>query len=209
LELALLTVGVSASGALAPGPLFFSSLLQGARLGAKGGLLAALGHTLVELPYVSLLALGLNALGQSSSIRGAIAVLGALSLFGFAGLTIRDALSGTKGEVGKGSAARLARSPLLAGLAFTGLNPFFLLWWSSAGAVLITAALSFASWWGLALMYAAHVWMDYAFLTSAAYMARRGTELLRQRYYRYLLLALALVLVYLGLVFLRGALSPA
>jgi len=48
---------VTASGALAPGPLFFATVSHGTRSGAKGGLAFSIGHTLVEFPLVLLLAL--------------------------------------------------------------------------------------------------------------------------------------------------------
>ncbi|UCE44460.1 MAG: LysE family transporter, partial [Candidatus Bathyarchaeota archaeon] len=47
---------VTASGALAPGPLFFAAVSHGTKSGARGGLAFSIGHTLVELPLVLLLA---------------------------------------------------------------------------------------------------------------------------------------------------------
>jgi len=42
-------VVVTASGALAPGPLFAANLLQGARGGLKSGFMMSVGHTRIRL----------------------------------------------------------------------------------------------------------------------------------------------------------------
>jgi len=57
LEFIATVVLVTASGALAPGPLFFATVSHGTKSGAKGGLAFSIGHTLVEFPLVLLLAL--------------------------------------------------------------------------------------------------------------------------------------------------------
>ena len=49
-------VVVTASGALAPGPLFFTNITHGAKTGAKGGLAFSAGHTIFELSLVLVLA---------------------------------------------------------------------------------------------------------------------------------------------------------
>ena len=50
---------LTASGALAPGPLFFATVSQGSKHGAKTGLIFSLAHTVVEFSLIMLLALGL------------------------------------------------------------------------------------------------------------------------------------------------------
>ncbi|HXX72712.1 MAG TPA: LysE family transporter [Candidatus Acidoferrales bacterium] len=57
----LTVIVVTASGALAPGPLFFGLLTQGSKEGARAGFSCAVGHTLVELPLVLALSFGLLA----------------------------------------------------------------------------------------------------------------------------------------------------
>ena len=50
---------LTASGALAPGPLFFITVSQGAKTGAKTGLVFSVAHTLIEFTLIMLFALGL------------------------------------------------------------------------------------------------------------------------------------------------------
>jgi threonine/homoserine/homoserine lactone efflux protein len=60
---------VTASGALAPGPLFFVTLSHGARSGAKSGIIFSAAHTLVEFALVLLLAGGLLAVANQPAVR--------------------------------------------------------------------------------------------------------------------------------------------
>ena len=91
------------------------------------------------------------------------------------------------------------------GFALTGLNPYFILWWLTIGSVLIVQALAFAAIVGVLIMYVCHVWMDYAFLTAIAHMAKKGKSVVGSRYYRLALIAFGLILVYFGVNFVRGA----
>ena len=51
---------LSTSGVLSPGPLFFTNLIYRSRQGAHAGIKNAYGHTIVEIPLIIMLALGLS-----------------------------------------------------------------------------------------------------------------------------------------------------
>jgi threonine/homoserine/homoserine lactone efflux protein len=191
---------VTVSGALAPGPLFFANISKGVKLGAKSGLVFAVAHTVVEFSLVMLLSFGLFVI-NSELVRRVIGIAGGIVLIGF-GLTqvyssLRPKPEGA-GEKRKGSSHRL----LLLGLALTGLNPFFIVWWLTAGAQLIVMALEFASLAGVLFMYVCHVWMDYAWLAGTAHLAKRGMKVVGLKWYRLLMGLFGIVLVYFGLSFL-------
>lgn len=193
---------VTASGALAPGPLSFSILMQGSKEGARSGFSCAIGHTLVEFPLVLALALGLFAAASQPTIKDVIGLAGGLGLIGFGILQIYETLK-TKPDSGEKPRARnLPRSSLVLGLALTGLNPYFIVWWLTIGSVLIVQALAFAAIIGVLIMYVAHVWMDYAFLTSLAYFAKKGRNIIGSKYYKGVLIAFGLILVYYGMTFI-------
>jgi threonine/homoserine/homoserine lactone efflux protein len=195
---------VTGSGALAPGPLFLENLSQGARSGAKSGLVFSLAHTLVEFALVLLLALGLLTLAHDSAVKRVIGVVGGAVLITFGAMQIRGSLAPKSGESNQG---KLTPSRLfLLGIALTGLNPFFIVWWLTAGAQLIMISLEFASFTGVALMYACHVWIDYAWLTATAHLAKVGFSLVGLRWYRLLTATFGAVLIYFGLNFLLSSL---
>ncbi len=200
LDFAVTIIVVTVSGALAPGPLFFANISKGAELGAKSGLIFAVAHTLVEFSLVILLSFGLFVI-NSELVRTVIGIAGGVVLIGFGLIQLCSSLRPKPEEVGeksKGSSHRL----LLLGLMLTGLNPFFIVWWLTAGAQLIVMALEFASLAGVLFMYVCHVWMDYLWLAATAHFAKTGIRVVGFKWYRVLMGVFAIVLVYFGLSFL-------
>jgi threonine/homoserine/homoserine lactone efflux protein len=193
---------VTASGALAPGPLFFGLLIHGSKEGARAGFSCAIGHTLVEFPLVLALSLGLLAAASEPTIKGVIGLVGGLGLVGFGALQVYSTIKNKPefGEVPKNSS--VPASSLMLGLALTGLNPYFILWWLTIGSVLIVQALAFAAIVGVLIMYISHVWMDYAYLTAIAHLGKRGKGLIGSRYYKLVLIGFGLILIYYGSTFI-------
>jgi threonine/homoserine/homoserine lactone efflux protein len=192
---------VTVSGALAPGPMFFALLMNGSKMGARAGFSCAIGHTIVEFPLVLALALGLLAAASQPFIKTGIGLIGGVGLIGFGILQVYGILKTRQGE-GQGKSTKLPASSLVLGLAFTGLNPYFILWWLTIGSVLVAQALAFAAILGVLIMYLAHVWMDYAFLTALAHLAKKGQNLVGSRYYKFAVVAFGLVLIGYGFKFL-------
>ena len=197
-------VGVTASGALAPGPLFVKNITEGTKSGAKSGFLFAIGHTAVEFSLVVVLAAGLLALANETAVKLVIGVAGGLALLVFGLMQIREAISSKPVEIRKEKMA--VKSHFLIGTVFTGLNPYFVLWWLIPGAKLILDSIEFASWAGVLLMYVAHVWMDYAWLTGTAYLARRGTKFVDRKGYKIVLMLFGSIIIGFGFYFLVTAL---
>ena len=198
---------VTASGALAPGPLFFGLLMHGSKEGARAGFSAAIGHTLVEFPLVLALALGLLAAASQPMVKGVIGVVGGAGLIGFGVLQVYETLKSKPSSAGipNAKARKLPASSLVLGLALTGLNPYFILWWLTIGSVLIVQALAFAALVGVLVMYVSHVWMDYAFLTMIAHLGKKGKAVVGSRGYKVVLIVFGLILIYYGATFVMGA----
>ncbi len=203
------TLLLTPSGALSPGPLSASAAASGALLGPAAGLMVALGHMAFELPYVAALSLFAARMGWFLERYGRpLGLASAAFIALFAALLARDAVAAYSGGAalfqGEGSGSLLGAFAL--GLILTGTNPFFLLWWLSVGRPLVEGA---ARLWprGLAVMYAAHVWMDFAWLAFLAWAARLLAESLAG--YSALLAALSVVLAYyaarMAVESLRGA----
>ena len=205
LDFGLEIIIVSASGVLAPGPLFFTNLLYGTRLGTHSGLKVAYGHTVVELPLIILLAAGLFSFEAAKKYSGTIGLIGGIAILAFAGLQIGSIIR--KKGVDSACAIYVAddKGPFIAGVILTAMNPFFLLWWFTAGLKLIADSAMFGAISGLAILFALHIWMDYAWLGGTAYLASKGSKVLKSRYYPLLLVGLSAILVYYGLAFLMQA----
>lgn len=205
--LAVMTVAVSPSGAMSPGPLTASAIVLGGRgRGWRAGFLVALGHTLAELPYVILLCVAFRYVGSVlQGPVGAVLVIGAVAFITyFAVLLIRDALKPnvTSPRSGSSSGRRSVVSgglgPVLTGFLLTALNAYFLLWWVSAGLTLIVTASSLGVV-GVAVMYVSHVWLDYAWLGAMGEIGGRGAALMGSKGYRVFLGVMAATLLFFAL----------
>ena len=197
-------VVVTASGALAPGPAFFANIAQGTKSGAKGGLAFSVGHTIFEFSLVILLAFTLQTVANEPLIKLVIGVAGGAALLIFGFLQIREALTPKTAVSSMGKIP--SKNPLLLGVLFTGLNPYFIIWWFTAGMPLIENALSLASFAGVLIMYVSHVWMDYVWITGTAYLAKKGTNLAGKKGYKILMVIFGFILVFFGLYFISSPL---
>ncbi len=190
---------VTASGALAPGPLFIVNLAKGSKFGAKGGIVLSVAHTLVEFTLVMLLAFGLL-LTTSELVKTAIGVVGGVVLVAFGVMQIYESFR-PESQSFQRINERDSRHLLVIGLTFTGLNPFFIVWWLTAGAQLIVISLEFASLIGVLLMYVCHVWMDYVWLAATAHLSKMGVKVVGFKWYRVLIALSSVILIYFGLTF--------
>ena len=121
LECAVLVIVISASGVMAPGPLFAANISYGLREGVRAGIKMAIGHTIVELPLVVLLVIGVFSLESFPEFRTIISIFGAITLFVFTAIQFRTNF--TNKEI---VLSNLKQSPLIAGIVLSVLNPFFI-----------------------------------------------------------------------------------
>lgn len=198
-------IALSASGVLAPGPLFFANLAYGIRLDGWSGVKVAYGHTVVELPLIVLLAAGLFTFDVAKKYADIIGFVGGIAILAFASLQIASIVKGK--ETHNIPHITGNKGPFVVGVALTALNPFFLLWWLTVGLKLIDDSGAFGIGTGVVVLFALHIWMDYVWLASTAYFASRVDFLLKSKYYQILRLGLAAVLVYYGISFLLQAAS--
>jgi threonine/homoserine/homoserine lactone efflux protein len=199
LDFGVEVIAISASGVLAPGPLFFANMLYGTRQGTHAGLKMAYGHTIVEFPLIALLAAGLFTSAAATQYAGTIGVIGGIGILGFAGLQIASVAR--KKDVQHAPAMSSSKSPFIAGIALSALNPFFLVWWFTVGLKLVADSATFGLAAGIIILFGLHIWMDYAWLAGTAYLASKGSSVVKSKYYPLLLLGLAAVLLYYGVYF--------
>lgn len=202
LSFVVTVVLVTASGALAPGPLFFQTISQGTKMGARSGLIFSIAHTVVEFSLIMLLVLGLLAVRNEIFIRNIVGILGGVVLIIFGLYQIIGSLK--KKEIHKEQLVPTHRLFFI-GILFTMLNPYFIVWWLTVGSNLILLALEFAALTGVIFMFLCHVWMDYVWLITIAYFAKRGVNTVSSRWYRVLIGLFGIILIYFGILFLGDA----
>ena len=194
-EFAVAVITISVSGVMSPGPLFAANVAYGLKGGAKAGLKMAYGHTVVELPLVILLGVGALSFESVPQFRESVALAGAISLFVFAGIQVKSVLK-KPSSVFEGK-----QGPFIAGIILSALNPFFLIWWFTIGFKLISDSLVLASFAGIGIMFAFHIWMDYAWLGTVGFLSSKGKAILSSKNYSIFMIAISGILVYFGIVF--------
>jgi len=196
-EFAILVIIVSVSGVMAPGPLFAANVSYGLKGGAKTGIKMAIGHTIVELPLVILLGIGVFSLEIFPEFRTIISILGAITLFVFATIQIKTVLRKEKIKI-----SNPKQGPLIAGILLSALNPFFIIWWLAIGFKLISDAMILWSFAGILIMFVLHIWMDFVWLGAVSFFASKSSGILSNRNYKVLMLGISGMLVYFGITFL-------
>ena len=202
LEFAGEVILVSASGVLSPGPLFFINIIYGSKQGITGGIKIAFGHTMVEFPLVIALALGLFTFSQfvNNENLKIISSIGGIAIIVFAIIQI---ISIAKGKADKQTAYVAVsdkKGPILLGVIFSALNPFFLIWWLTVGLKLITDSIHFFGFViGILFLFSFHIWMDYAWLVITSYLIYRGISVLKTKFYSALLISISPILAFYGI----------
>ena len=196
-EFAILVIIVSASGVMAPGPLFAANVSYGLKGGAKTGIKMAIGHTIVELPLVILLGIGVLSLEIFPEFRTVISILGAITLFAFATIQIKTTFRKKETEI-----SNPKQGPLIAGVLLSALNPFFIIWWLAIGFKLISDAMMLWSFGGILIMFGLHIWMDFVWLGAVSFFASKSSGILSNRNYKILMIGISGMLVYFGITFL-------
>ncbi len=196
-RLVLLTLAITPSGALSPGPLSASAVAIGGFLGPLGGVLIALGHTIVELPYAAGLYKFMGSMrAVIEKVRIPMNVFIVAFLLYFSYLLFKDSIGVLEGRVGTLSGSFSVSGSLEAvavGVALTGFNAYFLAWWLTVGYPLIEES-SKLGVKGFTAMYISHVWMDYAWLTVLA-AGGGAARIMGETPYAILLAILAFILL--------------
>jgi len=197
IEFAILVIIISASGVMSPGPLFAANITYGLREGVKSGIKIAIGHSIVELPLVILLGIGVFSLEIFPEFRTIISIFGAITLFVFAGIQIKTIL-----KKNKNISVKPKQGPIVTGILLSALNPFFIVWWLTIGFKLISDAMLIWAFAGILIVFVFHIWMDFAWLGITAFLASKSRKIISNRNYKIMILGLSSTLVYFGITFL-------
>ena len=164
------TLLVTPSGALSPGPLSAVAVGVGLGLGPLGGFMVALGHMVAELPYVYGLVRFIDRMiAWVDKWRRPLLLLVSAFLVYFGASLIGESVEVYRGYTSSVSGSILSMyEALLAGIALTIFNPYFLAWWATVGYPLVEDSARLGSR-GFIVMYASHVWMDYVWLILLAW----------------------------------------
>ena len=202
IEFAIIVIIISASGVMSPGPLFAANITYGLKQGTKAGIKIAIGHSIVELPLVILLGIGIFSLEIFPEFKTIISILGAITLFVFAFMQIKSTL-----KKNKKSETKLKQGPIITGVLLSALNPFFIIWWLTIGLKLISDAMAIWAFAGILIVFVLHIWMDFVWLGATAFLISKSKKIISNTSYRAIILALSIILIYFGITFLMDVIN--
>ena len=130
------TTLISLSGVMALGPVTAVAVGKGTD-SPYAGALVALGHGIVELPVIALVTWGLRSVLQIPYVETVVFALGGAMLL-YMGVGMVRALWRPAGESASG-----IQNPIWAGVLLSATSPYFLLWWATVGATLVSRSLEF------------------------------------------------------------------
>ncbi|HET8685188.1 MAG TPA: LysE family transporter [Methanosarcina sp.] len=202
LKALLLGFSVGLTGAFVPGPMLFATIDISLKKGWLAGPQVVFGHMIVEAVLYVLILLGAASLVDSGMIS-TIFLIGGLSLLVFGLLTLKDAraeASSTRRSQGS-SGLKLTSRPTLIGIVTSVSNPYFWIWWLTAGGALVLKEYELGIITSVAYMLG-HWTADLSWFTAVSGSFSRGKTLLSQKMHGYILYICGILLIIFGLYFM-------
>jgi Putative threonine efflux protein len=198
----LLGLSVGLTGALVPGPMLFATIEISLKKGWLAGPQVVLGHMIVEVVLYVMILLGAASLVDSGTIS-TIFLIGGLSLSVFGLFTLKDARdTAYSAQISQDSPSlKLTSSPTLIGLVTSVSNPYFWIWWLTAGGALVLKEHELGIVIAVAYMLG-HWAADLSWFTAVSGSFSRGKNLLSQKMHKYILYICGTFLVFFGLYFM-------
>ena len=190
---------ISLSGVLSPGPITAVTVSKGTEHPLTG-LYVAIGHTIVELPLMILIAVGLDKYLQINWVRVAIGVLGGLFLFKMGFGLLKNIFSTKIGY------DNFNYTPIQAGVILSISNPYFLIWWTTVGAMLLSGAYQFGLI-GVILFMLIHLGCDFLWYIFLSSLTFKGGQFFGQKLQQVLFAICGLFLLFFSGKFLYDAIN--
>ncbi len=117
-----MTVVISLSGVMTPGPVFAATIAKGYN-DMRAGVKIALGHGLVEFPLMALIAFSLGYVFENDSVKLAIGLIGGALMVYLGVNMIRS-----RGSIVEGEKEYIPYGSFTTGALTTSANPYFFIW---------------------------------------------------------------------------------
>lgn len=157
---------ISLSGVMAPGPMSAAAVGKGSTSPHAGAWLAV-GHGIVEFPLMVGLLYGVGVWLDRDGVKVGIALVGGLFLL-VMGIGMLRRIKNV--EV---ATATTHRSPVVAGIALSVGNPYFLIWWATVGATLVNRSIALGLL-GFSLFAVLHWVCDLVWLQFLSFLSFKG-----------------------------------
>lgn len=197
LEFSIITLIISLSGVMAPGPMSAVTINHGTH-SRLAGLKVATGHAIIELPVIFALLFGIKIIEPFTDITTYITLAGSIVLCILATLTLKS--------LRNNNTTIQSYTPMVDGIILSAFNPYFYVWWLTVGLSLIQKAIIFGAT-GLALFSVLHLACDYIWLFLLSIISFAGSSFLGTRFKAAVGIITVFMLYGFGLFFMCDALK--
>jgi|Deesub1362A_J573_1020465.scaffolds.fasta_scaffold00052_18 threonine/homoserine/homoserine lactone efflux protein len=185
---------VGLTGAVAPGPMLIATIEGSLKEGLSAGPKAVLGHGTIEIGIFVLIVFGLYTLVDRwihvvGIIGGTIMII-----FGFT--MLKKTYVENKTTFG---------NMVIAGALTSALNPYFWIWWLTAGFAMLSLGLP--SLYGATILMVGHLVADFGWYGGISLMVAKTRRFLRYDIYTLVLRGCGAFLIIFGLWFVFGNLG--
>jgi threonine/homoserine/homoserine lactone efflux protein len=192
---------ISLTGVMMPGPMFAVTIEKAAKR-KTAGLLIAVGHGIIEFPFMFLIYYWLSQFTIPDTVPIVIGLIGGLLMI-YMGI---QAFRKRKNQTGKYKSPR--QESLIAGLWTTAINAGFYLWWLAIGLPLILNAQIFGLI-GFSTFAVVHWLCDFVWYTGVAFVIFKSRRFWTEKTHQTILIFCATVFVGFGAWFFSSALWSA
>ncbi len=189
---------ITVSGAFMPGPLFAATIAKSYN-DPRAGIKVTAGHAVIEVPLIIAIFLGFDFIFKDQTVFAYIALIGGIILMymGVSELRARKTIV-AESDYGQGSFAT--------GMITTVTNPYWVFWWATVGAALVTTAIGFGLII-LPLFIATHLAVDLGWNHFVATTVNRSKGLWDRRWHEYLILGAAVIIIFFALYFIWSSIT--
>ncbi len=201
LRLAALAFVIGLSGAMMPGPMLAATIQQTAIVGmvAVAGILV--GHALVEIVFVLMLAMGFRSVLQNTITKAVIGWVGGAALI-YMGFDMMRVASQLRLDLsGTGTGAYSFPALILMGAAISLANPYFTGWWATVGAGQV-AVFEPRGAWDYLVFYLAHESSDIVWFSLVGLLTVTGKQWITDELFQGLILICGALLAVIGVGFI-------
>lgn len=192
-----------------PGPLLTYSIERSLNRGWRTGLLVPLGHVLLEVLVVILLALGLGSILNHPWPKISILFIGGIVLLWFGFGMVKSAVKGNI-HIETTAEQTAKKGENLEIIVKSGvisiLNPYFLLWWATVGLGLMMSGVQMGVW-GIVIFYAGHAMADFTWYFAVSLLCAKIGKLIGGRPYRIIIGVLGGALGFFAVKFIIDGVS--
>ncbi len=194
---------VGLSGAMAPGPVLTVAISETLKRGFMAGPLIVLGHAILEIVLLILIAAGLGPFFQHPAVTTVFLSAGGAVLLWMGGQMIITNKKTTKDAL-NAKGAESPYGPVLAGIVLSLSNPLWIIWWVTVGMGFVMQSLQLGIA-GLLSFYFGHILADLAWYSFVSFSVSAGRRLCPPMLYRVVFIVCGVALLCLGGLFITKA----